>query len=330
MPPNAMKAPAKRTAFGDVSNTSRTVSAYDDSIIASKKAGELVKPILNEKPSALLRPAQRPLTATSAKLSSFGTNNNTSSDPIAAAIAAKISLIESKPLAPLPKRALSKRATSIYKDTNADHASSAPDHQSQGPRQHKSQPELKADQAVIRRTQSKINENSYSFEASREGEYQDASEQQFSDYSQQYNEVNASSQEEEQVIAENAFDLQQRELPPNPYLAQVEEYSEEEEEIYDEQGYTTAHSYRSRGENTTGGVTTVLFPKITNKAKKELAEAKELVESARTMEEIEDEAWDTSMVAEYGDEIFAYMRELEVSQLKFIFIFLMGQLSSRT
>lgn len=47
--------------------------------------------------------------------------------------------------------------------------------------------------------------------------------------------------------------------------------------------------------------------------KKEIAAATELVESSRTQEEIEDEAWDTSMVAEYGDEIFAYMRELEVS-----------------
>ena len=32
----------------------------------------------------------------------------------------------------------------------------------------------------------------------------------------------------------------------------------------------------------------------------------------QTEEELEEEAWDVSMVAEYGDEIFAYMRELEV------------------
>jgi hypothetical protein len=102
-------------------------------------------------------------------------------------------------------------------------------------------------------------------------------------------------------------------------VSEPEEYweEEEEEELYDEQGYTTAHSYRSRGDNTTGGATTVLFPKVTNKVKKELALAKDIVESSRTAEEIEDEQWDTSMVAEYGDEIFHYMRELEVCPFLF-------------
>jgi hypothetical protein len=108
-------------------------------------------------------------------------------------------------------------------------------------------------------------------------------------------------------------------LPAPPLVSEPEEYwEEEEEEVYDDQGYTTAHSYRSRGDNTTGGATTVLFPKVTNKAKKELEAAKEIVENARTAEDIEDELWDTSMVAEYGDEIFAYMRELEVSLPSFI------------
>jgi hypothetical protein len=100
-------------------------------------------------------------------------------------------------------------------------------------------------------------------------------------------------------------------------VSEPEEYWEdEEEEIYDEQGYTTAHSYRSRGDNTTGGATTVLFPKVTKKVEREIAAAKELVERSRTQDEIDDEQWDTSMVAEYGDEIFAYMRELEVSFCK--------------
>ena len=74
----------------------------------------------------------------------------------------------------------------------------------------------------------------------------------------------------------------------------------------------TARSYRSRGESTTGGATTVLFPHANQKVKKELAAAKEIVEATRTAEEIEDECYDTSMVAEYGDEIFDYMRQLEV------------------
>jgi G2/mitotic-specific cyclin 3/4 len=51
---------------------------------------------------------------------------------------------------------------------------------------------------------------------------------------------------------------------------------------------------------------------MNQKIKREIAAAKQYVEGSRTAEEIEDDSWDTSMVAEYGDEIFQYMRELEV------------------
>ena len=96
-------------------------------------------------------------------------------------------------------------------------------------------------------------------------------------------------------------------------VAEPEEYWDEEgEENYDEEGYVTARSFRSRGENTTGGATTVLFPQVNQKAKKEIAAARELIEGSKTAEELEDEAWDTTMVAEYGEEIFQYMKDLEV------------------
>lgn len=328
MIPTALKAPAKRTAFGDVSNTARVLNttSHDDSVAAAKKTIEIVKPVLHDKPSGLLRPAQRPSTATSAKPTApFASHYTTSSDPISASIAAKV---ESKPLAPPPKRTLSKRATSIYKDTDVengqanqqDAAPIAPVHQNLGPRQHRSQPLLKQEQPVIRRTQSKVINNSHSnsleVPAPSDPIYEDAQEQQLAEFDEG---IQASIKENQQhgpqeTVVETTLDLQRRALPPTPRLPEPEEYWEdEEEEVYDEQGYTTAHSYRSRGDNTTGGATTVLFPKVTRKAEKELAAAKDLVEGARTMEEIEDEAWDTSMVAEYGDEIFAYMRELEVS-----------------
>ena len=101
-------------------------------------------------------------------------------------------------------------------------------------------------------------------------------------------------------------------LAPVP---EPEEYWEEEDavETYDEEGYVTARSFKSRTDNTTGNATTVLFPKATLKSKREIAAAKDLIEGSKTVEEIEDEAWDTTMVAEYGDEIFGYMRDLEVS-----------------
>lgn len=118
-------------------------------------------------------------------------------------------------------------------------------------------------------------------------------------------------------IVKTQLDNAQPQLQQNHTISAVsepEEYwdEEEDEENYDEDGYVTARSYKSRGENTTGGATTILFPKLTNKAKKELQAAKDLVEASRTNDEIEDESWDMSMVAEYGDEIFSYMRELEV------------------
>jgi hypothetical protein len=58
-------------------------------------------------------------------------------------------------------------------------------------------------------------------------------------------------------------------------------------------------------------VTTVLNPADNKKALAEIADAKMHVDSTRTPDDIEDEQWDTSMVAEYGDEIFDYMRDLE-------------------
>ncbi|KAI9793900.1 MAG: hypothetical protein M1816_007152 [Peltula sp. TS41687] len=126
--------------------------------------------------------------------------------------------------------------------------------------------------------------------------------------------------------------LQERELHPEDNQLQtlngnglqhilegneVEEYwlVEEDENYEDDDGYTTARSFRSRGENTTGGPTMVLFPKVNSRIRRELATAKQIVEMTRSVEEIEEESWDTTLVAEYGDEIFDYMRELEIKML---------------
>jgi hypothetical protein len=107
-------------------------------------------------------------------------------------------------------------------------------------------------------------------------------------------------------------------LPPEEVhtlaLSEAEEYwDDEEDEDYDDQdqAYTTAHSFRSQN-LTTGGVTTLLAPRVTNKVQRELEEAKLEVQQTRSLDDIEEEMWDVSMVAEYGEEIFEYMRELEV------------------
>ena len=119
-------------------------------------------------------------------------------------------------------------------------------------------------------------------------------------------------------LAQHAATMQYQPLPMNGHAPcapadqmPVEQfYDVDEDEYYCEDDYTTARSFGLRGEST-GGVTTVINPKMTSKAERELEEAKVFVEATRTPEDIEDEAWDTSMVAEYGDEIFGYMRDLE-------------------
>jgi len=101
-------------------------------------------------------------------------------------------------------------------------------------------------------------------------------------------------------------------------VSELEGYWEEEgyDEQYDEEGYTTARSLRSKGDYTTGGTTVVLAPRITAKVEQELAEARDVMFQVKSANEQEDdESWDTSMVAEYGDEIFDYMRKLEVRHL---------------
>jgi G2/mitotic-specific cyclin 3/4 len=236
-------------------------------------------------------------------------------------------------------RTLAKRVTTIYKDTtteNSEEASSAtvaqssvaplpPVHQTLGPRQHKSQPQLKVNHPILRRTQSKIIGTSIEEpQPPVQSIEKRVIDEEIHEPSEPEPEREKATSEallvnhEEIALSINAnLEKEQRELPALPLTSELEEFSgeeeeEEEEEVYDDQGYTTAHSYRSRGDNTTGGATTVLFPKVTSKVKRELAEAKDLVESSRTQDEIEDEIWDTTMVAEYGDEIFEYMRELEV------------------
>ncbi|QIW94649.1 hypothetical protein AMS68_000167 [Peltaster fructicola] len=94
-----------------------------------------------------------------------------------------------------------------------------------------------------------------------------------------------------------------------PAPAPVQQYYDEDFEYYDDDGYTTARSFGLRG--SLGGFTTVSMPKQTEESREEIRIAKMYIEDSRTVEEIDDEEWDTSMVAEYSEEIFEYMRKLE-------------------
>ncbi|KAH0536856.1 hypothetical protein FGG08_006319 [Glutinoglossum americanum] len=340
-----LKAAAKRTAFGDVSNT-KNLPPSNDSAIVGKKLSSMTTEVSQEgKPVPLLRPAQRPLSVSGLRAILNATSTTNASY---APTAPKQPLPDSQ--AAVPRKALTKRPTIIFKDNaiaererpavSAQEASSwpttAPVRQNLAPRHHKSQPYIRAEQPAIRRTKSKHMDKFIE-----EDEQEDAGVPTFSDdvrgihsdsiYQDGGDDAHGSPSDAEEPADENddsgvklslAIDKGQPTEQPTVHteasieasFAEPEEYWEDEDEddYCDEEGYTTA---RSRGENTTGGPTAILFPQVTARVRKELAAAKQIVESTRTPEDIDEEFWDTSMVAEYGDEIFQYMRELEIKML---------------
>jgi G2/mitotic-specific cyclin 3/4 len=365
-----LRAAAKRTAFGDVSNTTNVVnivrSTKDDSVVSLKPVDENsekdIQILQGKKSAALLRPAQRPLSVSGLKglissVTSTGNAHNVAPKTIDGNVNTMQLLI--------PRKALSKVNTAIFKDPvlpsvkeqaiepskeTRPVASNAPVHQSLVPR-------LPGPEHAVLAEPNRSDSTILEVHTSDE------------DVSEQSNNTNVTASVEKSTVArsdglfiDNNGDIQIYQDAPSPQEEAVvaaapaesktkastrpalldlprqdkvdardrlsdhsishngvgqqsepEEYwDDEEDENYDEEGYVTARSYRSVGGNTTGGATTVLFPLMNQKIKREIAAAKQYVEGSRTAEEIEDDSWDTSMVAEYGDEIFQYMRELEV------------------
>lgn len=344
----APKANIKRRAFGDVSNTIKNTvfgtNNNDNGALEKLVHQVLEKPIQaqQDKKSALLRPAQRPLSVSNVK--SLLNNSDPSSE-------AQIDRLLPVAEHAVSSKTFNKRSTAVFKDPNPAvaetlailrkeaqiDASNAPVHQNLQPRHHKSQPVLRSDQAKLRRAKSTFAPLFNEEESDTQHDYPAHSDELHSDkgYPEEVPSPVYEDAEEHHGVYLTKADLEQVELHSTldgksdvkllktkesrvsevAVISEGEEAWEEDEEYYDEDGYTTAHSLRSRRDNTTGGATTVLgVPKVTAKVKREIAIAKELTESSRKKEDIEDEAWDVTMVAEYGDEIFDYLRELEVRQ----------------
>ncbi|KAJ5690586.1 G2/mitotic-specific cyclin-4 [Penicillium macrosclerotiorum] len=97
----------------------------------------------------------------------------------------------------------------------------------------------------------------------------------------------------------------QRRDTTGPAVSECEEWEDEE----------SARGYPSRTDNTTGGTTTVIYPKTTAVTKRELQQAKTIVEASQTEEEIMEDFYDASMVAEYSNEIFLHLRTKEIAML---------------
>ncbi|KAH9904834.1 cyclin-like protein [Xylariomycetidae sp. FL2044] len=124
----------------------------------------------------------------------------------------------------------------------------------------------------------------------------------------------------ESVEASKAPTNRESRVAFNPHLLPIDDQAylseSDDPDYYEDAGYATAHSFRSHGDTTTGGCTTVMFPpRLTDVGQAELLSARAYVESRRTDEDIQEDDWDISMVAEYGDEIFAYMKEVEMTLL---------------
>lgn len=361
-----LKAAAKRTAFGDVSNTS-TLSrpSKDDSALGTKKEYnplEKYVPVQYEKkPTALLRPAQRPLSVSGLKSLLNNVTNSTQQTHSNHALPEV-----HKPISQTAnlRKLMTKRSNAVFKDRslpqldqaeqqseniNSVVAPVAPVHRDLAPRKeahtktyldepqldtrepeisHTSKPEPQGDKPLPSSKPESLDEAS-SVES--DGIYIDNDGEirlyQYSDDTEPLEEpvyeapAPTEIKQEAYIDAAEDFLLQgERETEPAhrhriTSVSEPEEYweeEEEEEETYDEEGYVTARSYKSRGENTTNGPTTLVVPVANQKVKRELAAAKLLIES-KNRDEPDEETWDTTMVAEYGDEIFQYMKELEVS-----------------
>lgn len=338
--------PPKRAAFADVSNTIRTNAVKDDMILQQKVAVEkvalksskesaqeqLLPTLQMAKSAALLRPAQRPLSAAIQKSALPPIN-----EPFASLVSKR--LVEQSGDANIGKT-ITKRQTTVFKETETV----APETRvtatvppvplpareeslKEGVTNEKATHGVSIAPLVLQRpdpqpTVEGHEPPSYSetFDGILPPVYSKLKLQ--ASILEQADSVQPKSDDIEEFLP--ALESQIKEIDPildmktiPSVIHEIDEYWDEEddEEFYDAEGYTTARSFRSKGENTTGGMTIVLAPKVTARVERELVAARVFVESTRTEDDIDDEAWDTTMVAEYGEEIFQYMRELEVSQM---------------
>lgn len=346
--------PAKRAAFGDVTNVNRASSVA----VGAKPTGV--------KPQAHQLAVQRPPTGTKDKENSTHSRKDSLKGGLQRASAAAVAILmprasnHSQPVEviqplhdiPTQPQRLSESAT-IVSLTSAvpqkPQSSEAPRlHQ---PRHYKSQPQLKQQKVpVLRKTQSKqfdrIEPLSHvvveplvqvpDFQAGAPGTAITTDLVHEVSSSTLYHDANTTATDLEPLMAVtqahyvdpsvNCISIAQsmhnvpasfKESAVTPALSEPEEFWDEDDDgDYDDQdqAYTTAHSYKSR-DLTTGNVTTMLGPRVTNKVQKELDDARREVEATTSPDELEEEFWDVTMVAEYGEDIFEYLRELEIKML---------------
>ena len=326
------RGPAKRAAFGDVTNVSKQGGHLRDegkSIKVYATNGVNHGPTgvpLNKENGAhgkdtFTRPPQRPANQSSTRTA-----------------------LENKNFDANKKTYVRKDSHVVTKAPAPSSAQNAPSLQ---PRHHKSQPQLKPQQqqSSLRRTQSKqLDKVVPKPDADMGHKITNPAAHQLQETEYPYDQaayLDSMYQPIEAGVRLDTLQKEEHEEPPAklpeiseevavlpcyeegtvPAMSEPEEcWEEEDDEDFDDQdqAYMTAHSVRSR-DMTAGGATEIVpLPRVTARVQRELEDAREEVERTRTDDEIEEELWDVSMVAEYGDEIFEYMRELEVCSLAHI------------
>lgn len=291
---DAVKA-ANKKVLGDANTNLRLAQPSKDDSALDKKAGAgIVKPT-----AALARPAARPLTAKSISAQNVPTGLTSGTNSILPITSKGLSQI-SETIAEQPKKLVTKKSTRVLK--TADTVS-------------QSEAEIKKPSSILPSQQSLLSEHQGGVPLPRqevrttetiplreEAAPRPASSGVPTGFasSEEYMMYLEAQSNHPNVPISRAVNI----LPSNATITE-HFYDEEDDDYYYEDAYPTTH-----GEST-GGVTTVLVPFNSKKVEHELALARAHVESTRTAEDIEDEQWDTSMVAEYGDEIFGYMKSLE-------------------
>lgn len=273
----AVRAGAKRAVFADVSNTTRTAPVTEDNVKAHDNPKATT--VCLQEPAGLLKPAQKPLAVK---------NITTTTVPT-----------KSSSILPATRKVQAKKSASVLRESEVASANTTSTDETEP-----------CSEATSDDTEEQEEEEAATFDEVEADQFGPAGPVQAPQTLAHPEAVIVDTNGLVQFAPES--DEKVVVLSQSLITINDDEYDEEEEEEFIDGAQTVARGGAT--DNTTGGATVVLCPRYTSKALKEIEEAKKVVESTRTAEDIEDDQWDTSMVAEYGDEIFEYMRTLEVSR----------------
>lgn len=266
-----------RRAFGDVSNVkdiSRTTR--DDSALAKKPALEN-KPVLSQ-------PAQRPVSMSGLK----GLLNNVATKPV-------------NPAGKAQPIKVAKRNNAVFRDHLEPVAETEPSQEVPTTRSVRVHDASAVENVRITTGESDVKEEV------EERKIQSSDRVQTRELDSYQRMVRASMPNSDTTISDDEEAKTAIEAAVN-YRHEPEEWWE-----YEDEDSFNIPPLHARSDNTTGGTSTVVYPTFNPVVKRELLKAKKLVEDTRTEDEIIEDFYDSSMVAEYTSEIFFHLRSQEVS-----------------